>query len=218
MNGLRGLGVTMSRMSVLLMLATSVACVLLFARVHPNAAHAAAARTAKRTAIRNPLPVNQIDDDPTQLRQDFEQLAEVWSQGGGSSGYPFWEKAYRSWLATYMQGSTYKPYAAAYRQMLERGVSAMSARDMSTDGGKVVRGMLVDAMTARINALQLHEQIVDRGLGVQAGATDASVDLERQQAEDALQKSYRLTREAMNRSQGQLELLGGERIAEGSYL
>ncbi len=171
--------------------------------------------------VRDPLPVDQIDDDPRELRADLEELADAWSTGGGELGYPFWEHAYRKWSSGQLSASRYKPYAASYRHMLERGRDDLAQRNLQTDGGSVVRDMLVEAIDARVSALQGHEDVIDRALARRVGRVSTAETTERQdrqRAEDLLQRSYRLTREAMNRSQGQLELLGGERIFEGSFI
>lgn len=170
---------------------------------------------------RDPLPVNLIDDDPRELRSDLEDLADAWGVGGGELGYPFWDHAYRMWMSGRLASSRYKPYAVSYRQLLVRAQDDLARRRLRTDGGQAVRDMLVDALDARIEALQGHADVIDRALGRRLGRINESASTEgqdRQRADELLQQSYRLTREAMNRSQGQLELLGGERIYEGSFL
>ena len=203
-------------------MACGVVCACLIMAIVPATVElAGAAKPDASPAVRGPLPVDQIDDDPRELRTDLEELADAWATGGGELGYPFWEHAYREWSSGQLAASRYKPYAVSYRQLLERGRDDLARQRLRTDGGAAVRDMLLEAIDARIEALSGQADVIDRALARRVGHVSDAATTERQdrqQAEELLQRSYRLTREAMNRSQGQLELLGGERIFEGSFV
>ncbi len=172
-------------------------------------------------SARDPLPVELVDDDPSQLRSELMGIRRDWSTDGGALGFPFWEKAYREWRRGSMPGSTFKHYTESYRQMLERCEADLQGRSLRTDGAKRIRERLLYALSTRINALSMMEALVNRELGSSYAPKDeanTTREQERILAIDELQRSYRATRDAMNRAQRQLDLLRVERIPEDSFL
>lgn len=168
---------------------------------------------------RDPVPVEQADDDPAQLRSDLAHLADDWAIGGGLDGYPFWEKAYRRWRSGAMPGSMFKQYCVSYGQLLEGGRSRVDTRSLDTDGAEEIRDMLLEAYDLRIEALSVYESYLDAQLRDEIDVEEGvSLDVARSQAETGVQGSYRQTRLAMNRAQVLLGVVGGERIPEGSFM
>lgn len=152
------------------------------------------------------------------VRTDLERLADAWASVGGSDGYPFWEKAWRSYGRGEIAASSLRDYTVSYRELLERGSGVLASRNVDTQVARVVRGQLVRALELRVDALGLLAEYLDQKRGL--GEADDSEDLHRtlDRATEQLQASYRATRLAMNTSQAALAATGQPPLSESSFL
>lgn len=166
-------------------------------------------------------------EDPDRLVRDLEALAAAWADGGGTFGYPFWEKAGQRWLDGQLTTTMYREYVTGYRDRLEAGCELLDAVDAGTEASREVRSLVLDSCRGRVEALQAQQRWLDAEVDQAAVPRPDADELESIRAAVAehqdeygtkLQASLRDARIAMELAQGALVQEGRERLPEDAFI
>lgn len=159
------------------------------------------------------------------MRAELRELARAWADGGGTFGYPFWEKARQRWAQRQITTPMYREYVTGYRDRLDAGCELVDRVDTSTEVSTEVRELVLRACDERVDALRAQQRSLDEQIRRDSGdpelnpdasiARIAELDAE---AHEHLQASFRATREAMNLTQAALDEAGLERLAEDAFI
>lgn len=186
-----------------------------------TASEAVTARDVE-AAIESSAGLQRPDADDSDARLELLALAAAWDEGGGSTGFPFWEKAYRRWQDGRISPAEFRQYTLEYRALLRIGREAVADVDVDEPSVEPVAEQAVDAVEARIDGLADLATYLEAQSATPAPAAD---DEERiRQAERLssfrrdLQLSYLLTRSAMNDAQALLRSQDQETLLEDSFL
>lgn len=208
-------------------LATVIACsVALFAP-------AVEAVTSERGGIGAAPTTTPLPDDvrPTpsrrerEMRAQLRELAQAWADGGGTFGFPFWEKASQRWTRGEITTPMYREYVTGYRDLLDAGCDLVDQVDVDHDASREAKGHVFDACERRVDALRSLQRSLDEQ--IRRDSSDPEVDrvrIEERIVEydletvDALQDSYRHARLAMNIAQAELDRAGLERLPEDAFV
>lgn len=159
------------------------------------------------------------------MRSELRRLERAWSDGGGTYGYPFWEKAGQRWRTNEITTPMYREYVTGYRDRLAVGCRLLDQVDVTTDVSEQVRDLALEACERRIDALRAQQRSLDEQIHRAAGDPDIDVAASEErsaehdaEAVEALQESYRLAREAMNLAQRELDAAGLERLSEDAFI
>jgi hypothetical protein len=164
-------------------------------------------------------------EDERTMRAELRELARAWADGGGTFGYPFWEKARQRWAARQITTPMYREYVAGYRDRLDAGCELVDRVDTSTDVSTAVRELVLSACDERVDALRAQQRSLDEQIRRDSGDPDldAAASEERigeldQEALEHLTASFRATREAMDAAQAALDEAGLERLPEDAFI
>lgn len=214
------------------MLAVTVAVLVVLPAVAPGQSDPAATGLAPTDAPSTGSSSSPTADEQA-ARRELEELADAWALGGGTFGYPFWEKAGRRWAAGQITTTMYREYVTGYRDRMRGGCRLLDAIDVDEDVSRDVRGLVEDACSARLDALREQQQWLDalvdadvpaRADGDAAAATERAAELQAEAAEheagyrEAIQESYRSARLAMEAAQAWLDETGQERLPEDAFV
>ena len=183
-------------------------------------------------------PGSQEERD--RLERDLQRLADAWALGGGTFGFPFWEKAGQRWRTDQVGTPLYREYVTGYRDRLRGGCELLDAVDVDQRVADDVKGLVVDSCRSRLRALRAQQQWLDVLMELdQAAVASASAPVTGDDAPDAaeraqelqveaadhereyrelLQASYRDARLAMQLAQSALDGAGRERLAEDAFI
>lgn len=159
------------------------------------------------------------------MRAELRQLERAWADGGGTFGYPFWEKARQRRAMRQITPSMYREYVTGYRDRLVAGCDLLDQVDTSTEVASEVRELVLDACETRIDALRATQGSLDEQ--IRRNTADPDVDLEAvderiveldAEAREAFDESWRDTRMAMDLAQTRLDQAGLERLREDAFL
>ena len=164
-----------------------------------------------------------------QMALELGQLEQVWAEGGGTVGYPFWEKAGQNWAQRTITTTMYREYVTGYRDRLVAGCALLDAIRVDDDIADDVRTLVIDACDRRVAALRSQQRWlevqIEREQTVKDPATaDSVVDVEAriveldEQWRTGMQKSFRSTRLAMNLAQESLDEAGLDRLREDAFM
>ncbi|MEO6867466.1 MAG: hypothetical protein ABI200_05550 [Gaiellales bacterium] len=205
------------------------------------------ASTAAKVAGGGAAGVSEPSKEARETRAELRRLQRAWADGGGTFGYPFWEKAGQRWRAGQITTPMYREYVTGYRDRLKVGCELLEQVEVRSDVARDVRSLTRSACETRLDALRdqqrwLREQIRRDALpellanspvvdseddGMAAEIEAERVDREKLdltiaeldlQVELALQQSYRHTREAMDVMQVALDVAGLERLDEDAFI
>ncbi len=95
------------------------------------------------------------------LQRDLDALADAWALGGGTFGFPFWEKAGQRWRTGQVTTPLYREYVTGYRDRLQGGCELLSAVDVDRPESRDVKELVVDSCTARLRALRAQQAWLD---------------------------------------------------------
>lgn len=166
-------------------------------------------------------------EDPDRLARDLDALATAWADGGGTFGYPFWEKAGQRWRSGQLATTMYREYVTGYRDRLEAGCELIEGVDAGTEASGEVRSLVLDACRGRVDALQAQQRWLDAEVDQSAAPRPDEAKLDGIQARIAehqgeyrtlLQASFRDARIAMELAQGALQQEGRDRLAEDAFI
>lgn len=174
-------------------------------------------------------PVEPADEEPGEaglaMQRELRALERAWADGGGTWGYPFWEKAGQRWRTGEITGAMYREYVTGYRDRLVVGCTLLERVEAGTETSEAVRELLIDACERRVDALRAQQRSLDEQVAlhreeaeVDAAARQARVAELDAEATEALQESWRSTRIAMNQSQAALDAAGLDRLAEDAFI
>lgn len=236
----------MSRRRIVLGIAAGVVAVVVVATV----VHVSGGSSSPATAG-SAGGASQADDADTaqerrELAAELDRLADAWALGGGTFGYPFWEKAQQRWQAGRMSSALFREYATGYRDRLRAGCELLDATDVDQSGAKDVRSLLLDACSRRIDALDAQQQWLDARIerdhlvaapvsGAAApvdttvGLAPAELAARRSELADtaaareaefraAIEESYRDARLALDLAQSELDAAQLDRLPEGAFI
>lgn len=204
-------------------MATRIALIVALTAAASTASSVVVARGAQQADTPSPSSADR------RVERDLASIADAWAEGGGTYGFPFWEKAQERWRAGTVSASVLREYTTGYRDNLQLGCELLDATDVDTEVAQEVRENLVDACRTRVDALRAQkrqlDRVVERGAAV-AGELDAEelADLDQDVAEHAatvveqMQQSWRSTREAMDLAQAELDARGLDRLPEDAFL
>jgi hypothetical protein len=190
----------------------------------------AAGSTTSPPASTTPQPETHVDpkpatDDERAMRAELKDLARAWADGGGTFGYPFWEKARQRFALRQITASMYREYVTGYRDRLVLGCDLLDQVDTSTDISTNVRELAIEACGDRVDALRamqrsLDEQVRRAGQDpeLDVAASDKRIDELDTEALEALQSSFRSTRLAMDVAQSNLDAVGLQRLSEDAFI
>jgi len=148
-----------------------------------------------------------------QLRRELANLAEAWGEGGGTFGYPFWDKAAQRYGARELSPSLFREYVSGYRDQLEDGCSLIEEVEVSQGLAAEVAELVRDACSRRVEGLRDQQQLLDeliaRAIDTEASpeeveARDARIAELEADANEAFQDAWRSTRVAMDTAQAAL--------------
>lgn len=166
-------------------------------------------------------------EDPARLARDLDALAAAWADGGGTFGYPFWEKAGRRWVDGQLTTTMYREYVTGYRDRLEAGCELLDSVDAGTEASSQVRALVVEACRDRVDALQAQQRWLDAEVDQTIVPKPEEEELEAIRARVAehqaeyvarLQESLRDARIAMELAQGALAQEDLERLPEDAFI
>jgi regulator of protease activity HflC (stomatin/prohibitin superfamily) len=158
------------------------------------------------------------------MRRELRDLASAWADGGGTYGYPFWEKAGQRWRTGEISTTLYREYVTGYRDRLVLGCDLLDAIDTSTKVADEVRSRVLDSCHERVDALRAQQRWLDARIDADsAPSTDDAAAEERAtkaqaEADAALQDSYRDARLATDQAQAELDRVGLKRLSEGAFI
>jgi hypothetical protein len=159
------------------------------------------------------------------MRGELKELAEAWADGGGTFGYPFWEKAGHRMQTGEITPTMYREYVTGYRDRLVLGCGLIEHVDTSSDTTEQVRGLVLDACEARVDGLRQQQHWLDELIDATTAtdedeAADHRTKASEHQAEalTKLEDSWRDTRMAMDAAQSALDAAGLERLHEDAFL
>ena len=164
-------------------------------------------------------------DAERQMRRELKALASAWADGGGTFGYPFWEKARQRWAMRQITTSMYREYVTGYRDRLVVGCDLIDQVDTETEVAGDVRRLVMDACESRVEALRAEQRSLDLQIRRDGGdpdvdPTSVEEDIAGHDADalEAFQASFRDARLAMDLAQTELDLAGLERLPEDAFV
>jgi hypothetical protein len=185
-------------------------------------------------SARDPEPAAvERDPETVQLRRELDDLVDAWAVGGGTFGFPFWERAGRRWAAGEITTPMYREYVTGYRDRVRAGCQLLDSVRVRHSVARDVRGLVEGACRRRIEALGSQQRWLETLAQVDAptaGPLDETARNERAaalQAEaadherayrEAIQASYRDARLAMELAQSALVAGGVARLAEDAFI
>lgn len=189
---------------------------------------AAAASVTDEPAPREPLtdPAAEPSDVARTMHDELRALAGAWADGGGTFGYPFWEKASQRWRSREIPDSIFREYVTGYRDRLVTGCGLVRDVEATTEAAEDVQDLLVDACERRVDGLRAQQRWLDALIARGAASDDPDelaelderIDEHETDAREALQESWRDTRIAMELAQGELDAEGLERLPEDAFV
>jgi hypothetical protein len=191
-----------------------------------SGAAATATPASTTTTVEQPdQPRPKPSERERTMRRELRELARAWADGGGTFGYPFWEKARQRWARRQITTPMYREYVTGYRDRLDSGCELVDRVDTSTETSTDVRELVLEACDERVEALRTQQRSLDEQVRRDSGDPDldAAASEERIGELDAdalehLQTSFRATREAMDLAQSALDEAGLERLAEDAFI
>lgn len=172
-------------------------------------------------------PVLLEVEDADRLVRDLDALANAWSDGGGTFGYPFWEKAGQRWHDGQLTTTMYREYVTGYRDRLEAGCELIDAVETGTEASGEVRSLVLDACHARVDALQAQRRWLDAEIVQSVAPLPDEEELEairarivkdQEEYRARLQGSYRDARIALELAQGALAQEGRDVLREDAFI
>jgi hypothetical protein len=164
-------------------------------------------------------------DRERRMRRELKALASAWADGGGTFGYPFWEKARQRLAMRQITTSMYREYVTGYRDRLVVGCDLLDQVDTETEVAGDVRRLVIDSCESRVEALRAEQRSLDLQIRRDGGDPDidpASVEEEiadhDADALEAFQSSFRDARLAMDLAQTELDMAGLERLPEDAFV
>lgn len=164
-------------------------------------------------------------EDERAMRSELRELERAWADGGGTFGYPFWEKAGQRWRTKEITTPMYREYVTGYRDRLVVGCQLLDQVDTGSDTATEVRELVLEACERRVDALRAQQRSLDEQIRRSSGDPDVDVAASEEQgaehdreADEALQESFRMAREAMDLGQAELDAAGLERVSEDAFL
>lgn len=172
-----------------------------------------------------------------QMAAELRELEDAWARGGGTYGYPFWEKAGHRWRTGRISAPMYREYVTGYRDRLVPGCGLLRRAELDTRVGGVVRRLLLDACELRVEALRAQQRALDDRIRQERVVPEAgseqvedAEDLEQldeleqriarheEEANASLQQSYRAARLALDHAQAALDAAKLSRLAEDAFI
>ncbi|MCW2926236.1 MAG: hypothetical protein JWM86_204 [Thermoleophilia bacterium] len=212
---------TMPRPTLRLVLAVTVLCCAALT-TGSAVAPAPAARAAEGDE-----PARSTSEEQEQVGSELRSLADAWADGGGTFGYPFWEKAGQRWRAGQLTNTMYREYVTGYRDRLRTGCELLDSVDASTDVAGDVRRLLLDSCERRLEGLRAQQRSLGDLIAREDGSERDADELEQldgriaerdAEAIEALQDSYRDARIALDLAQSELDEAGIDRLAEDAFI
>lgn len=159
------------------------------------------------------------------MATELGSLADAWSDGGGTYGFPFWEKAGQRWRTGAMTTAMYREYVTGYRDRLVAGCSMLEQVKTTTEASSGVRELVLDACDRRLDGLRAQQRSLDERLRRTGRASEVELDaIDERIAEldaesgEAFQDSWRATRLAMDHAQAALDRARLERLDEDAFM
>jgi hypothetical protein len=165
------------------------------------------------------------DERSVNMRGELVELADAWALGGGTYGFPFWEKAGQRWRAGQITSTMYREYVDGYRDRLLAGCELLDVIDPDEQASGDVRALVLDACRKRVEALRAQHRWLDAIIKQDFAAPGEDVVALQETARTgelefraAIEESYRDARLAMNTAQSALDQAGLERLSEGAFV
>jgi hypothetical protein len=171
--------------------------------------------------------------DDEVARAEIEEVVEAWALGGGTFGYPFWEKAGQRWTAGQISTTMYREYVTGYRDRMQGGCELLDAIDVGAEVAGELRSTVSGACSTRLEALRAQQEWLDALIELDtlrpddpdpAATAERRIELQSEAAEQEerfrtqLQESYLATRTAMQDTQAYLDETGQERVPEDAFI
>jgi hypothetical protein len=208
------------RLRVLLLVATTLACSLV-----PTPTAVVAVTAPSPTAETAPTETTeQASADDRRMSHELRDLASAWADGGGTFGYPFWDKAGQRWRTGEITTTMYREYVTGYRDRLVLGCDLLDAIDTSTEVADEVRGRVLDSCHERVDALRAQQRWLDARIAADTAPDDDVAAAEERattaeaEAEAHLEDSYRDARLALDQAQAALDAVGLKRLHEDAFI
>lgn len=165
-------------------------------------------------------------DDERAMRGELADLADAWAIGGGSFGYPFWDKAAQRWRAHEISTPLFREYVTGYRDRLVVGCGLIDDVEADSDTASGVQELLADACEDRVEGLRGQRRWLDELISGEIAATaevdraerDARIATLEQELGERFDRSFRDTRRAMNLAQAELDAHGLDRLPEDAFV
>lgn len=163
-------------------------------------------------------------DEAREMRGEMRDLEEAWADGGGTFGYPFWDKAGARWRTGQISTAIYREYVTGYRDRLVVGCELLDSVDVATEPASEVRDLAQGACERRVEALRAQQRWLDELIEAAVADGDAEVEAAERaagheaEAREALQESWRDARLATNLAQESLDRARLDRLAEDAFL
>ena len=162
-----------------------------------------------------------------QLRSELVALADAWAEGGGTFGYPFWDKAAQRYGAREISPSLFREYVSGYRDRLSAGCQLLEAIDGSDGVASDVDELVREACARRVEGLRAQQQLLGVLIASTAASSPSPADSEaldariaelEAEANDAFQDAWRSTRTAMDVAQAALVEGGADPLPEDAFI
>ena len=170
-------------------------------------------------------PREKPSEDERTMRAELRELERAWADGGGTFGYPFWEKARQRWAQRQITTSMYREYVTGYRDRLDAGCELVDRVDTDADVSTEVRELVLRACDERVDALRTQQRSLDEQIRRDGAAPELDAEASEErireldvEAMEHLQESFRSTRLAMDLAQAALDEAGLERLAEDAFI
>lgn len=185
----------------------------------------ASAATPAQTVADPVVRAASDDSQDTRMRAELVELADAWALGGGTYGYPFWEKAGQRWQAGQISTTMYREYVDGYRDRLRAGCELLDVIDPNERVSDDVRSLVLHACEQRVDALQSQHRWLNAVIEQDYAARGEDVTSLQEQAvthetafREAIEESLRDARLAMNAAQAALQQAGLERLSEDAFI
>ena len=173
------------------------------------------------------------DADARRMGRELDDLASAWAAAGGTYGYPFWAKAQERWRMGEISASLFREYVSGYRDRMHLGCQLVD--DVSTSDGVAddTHRLVSDACAQRVKGLAAQQRWLDDLIAGPVAADPAASTADRDaataardtelaareaEAQEALQRSFRDTRQALDLAQAELDANGLERLHEDAFM
>lgn len=196
------------------------------------------AKSSERPLALSPMLGPTRDD--RKGRETMVDLAHAWAVGGGTFGYPFWDKAGHRWSQGQISTVMYREYVTGYRDRLKSGCDLLAAIEIRGSVPKDIPDLVIASCENRLEALQQQQRWLEALIELGSlpspklaaeGARHEQLEIDDQRAElqrsavererrfnAAIEQSYKEARIALNLAQEWLDVTGQERIDEGAFI